>query len=189
MSEEAGQSTIIVGTTRPVQYELKNSSDKLLQLKLFDTKLPKYRDRPLITTRFESAVNRITPVYNKSMPKTTLVAIELREAVNYDVEQKDDVLMIHFGPSSVAPIPLEQANLPDWKKILAQTEAGSPAIEHSNPGTRADRLPDSAVHRCTGRAATGSGAGDANGGGGVIQSTNRDHLWGAQSVYRRKNSP
>ena len=115
------------------KYELKNSSDKLLQLKLFDTKLPKYRDRPLITTRFESAVNRITPVYKKSMPKTTLVAIELREAVNYDVEQKDDVLMIHFGPSSVAPQPLEQANLPDWKKILAQTEAGSPAIETATP--------------------------------------------------------
>ena len=133
MSEEAGQSTIIVGTTRPVTYELKNSSDKLLQLKLFDTKLPKYRDRPLITTRFESAVNRITPVYNKSMPKTTLVAIELREAVNYDVEQKDDVLMIHFGPSSVAPQPLEQANLPDWKKILAQTEAGPPPIEQATP--------------------------------------------------------
>ncbi|MEN8780779.1 MAG: type IV pilus secretin PilQ, partial [Desulfobacterales bacterium] len=133
MSEQAGQSTIIVGTTRPVQYELKNSSDKLLQLKLFDTKLPKYRDRPLITTRFESAVNRITPVYKKSMPKTTLVAIELREAVNYDVEQKDDVLMIHFGPSSVAPQPLEQANLPDWKKILAQTEAGSPSIEPAIP--------------------------------------------------------
>jgi type IV pilus assembly protein PilQ len=133
MSEEAGQSTIIVGTTRPVKYELKNSSDKLLQLKLFDTKLPQYRDRPLITTRFESAVNRITPVYKKSMPKTTLVAIELREAVNYDVEQKDDVLMIHFGPSSVAPQPLEQANLPDWKKILAQTEAGSPAMEPATP--------------------------------------------------------
>ncbi|MGD8674628.1 MAG: secretin and TonB N-terminal domain-containing protein, partial [Desulfobacterales bacterium] len=119
--------------TRPVQYELKNSSDKLLQLKLFDTKLPKYRDRPLITTRFESAVNRITPVYKKSMPKTTLVAIELREAVNYDVEQTEDVLMIHFGPSSVAPQPLEQANLPDWKKILAQTEAGSPSIEPASP--------------------------------------------------------
>jgi type IV pilus assembly protein PilQ len=133
MSEEAGKSTIIVGTTRPVQYELKNSADKLLQLKLFDTKLPKYRDRPLITTRFESAVNRITPVYKKSMPKTTLVAIELREAVNYDVEQTEDVLMIHFGPSSVAPQPLEQANLPDWKKILAQTEAGSPAIEQATP--------------------------------------------------------
>ncbi|MDP4979229.1 MAG: type IV pilus secretin PilQ, partial [Desulfobacterales bacterium] len=133
MSEEAGQSTIIVGTTRPVQYELKNSSDKLLQLKLFDTKLPKYGDRPRNTTRFECAYTRITPVYNNTMPKTTLVAIELREAVNYDVEQKDDVLMIHFGPSSVAPIPLEQANLPDWKKILAQTEAGSPAIEQATP--------------------------------------------------------
>ncbi|MDZ7582625.1 MAG: type IV pilus secretin PilQ [Deltaproteobacteria bacterium] len=133
LSEEAGQSTIIVGTTRPVKYELKNSSATLLQLELFDTKLPKYRDRPLITTRFESAVNRITPVYKKSMPKTTLVAIELREAVNYDVEQKDDVLMIHFGPSSVAPQPLEQANLPDWKKVLAQTEAGSQTIAPAAP--------------------------------------------------------
>jgi len=141
MSEEAGQSTIIVGTTRPIKYELKNSSDKLLQLKLFDTKLPKYRDRPLITTRFESAVNRITPVYKKSMPQTTLVAIELREAVNYDVEQKDDVLMIHFGPSSVAPQPLEQANLPDWKKILAQTEAGSPAIETAAPERETNASP------------------------------------------------
>lgn len=141
MSEKAGQSTIIVGTTRPVKYELKNSSDKLLQLKLFDTKLPKYRERPLITTRFESAVNRITPVYKKSMPKTTLVAIELREAVNYDVEQKDDVLMIHFGPSSVAPQPLEQANLPDWKKILAQTEAGSTAMTQAPPESEPSASP------------------------------------------------
>ncbi|MFZ0134157.1 MAG: AMIN domain-containing protein, partial [Desulfobacterales bacterium] len=125
LTEDAGQSTIIVGTTRAVKYDLKKSSPKLLQLKLFDTKLPTYRDRPLITTRFESAVDRITPVYSQNLPKTTLVAIELREAVSYDVEQKDDVLMIHFAASSVPPKPLEQANLPDWKKVLAQTEAGS----------------------------------------------------------------
>ncbi|MFZ0614780.1 MAG: type IV pilus secretin PilQ [Desulfobacterales bacterium] len=133
LTEDAGQSTIIVGTTRAVKYELKESSPQLLQLKLFDTKLPTYRDRPLITTRFESAVDRITPVYGQNLPKTTLVAIELREAVAYDVEQKDDVLMIHFAASSVAPKPLEQANLPDWKKVLAQTEAGSPDVSQAPP--------------------------------------------------------
>ncbi len=133
LTEDAGQSTIIVGTTRAVNYELKESSPKLLQLKLFDTKLPTYRDRPLITTRFESAVDRITPVFGRNLPKTTLVAIELREAVAYDVEQKDDVLMIHFAASSVAPKPLEQANLPDWKKVLAQTEAGSPDVSQAAP--------------------------------------------------------
>lgn len=133
LTEDAGQSTIIVGTTRAVKYDLKKSSPKLLQLKLFDTKLPTYRDRPLITTRFESAVDRITPVYSQNLPKTTLVAIELREAVSYDVEQKDDVLMIHFAASSVPPKPLEQANLPDWKKVLAQTEAGSPELSQAPP--------------------------------------------------------
>ncbi len=122
ITEDDGKSTFIVGTTRPVTYDLKNSTDTLLQLKLHDTKLPKYRDRPLITTRFESAVDRITPVYKKSAPKTTLVAIELREAVSYDVEQEDDVLMIRFGASSVPPKPLEQADLPSWKQVLAQTE-------------------------------------------------------------------
>ena len=122
ITEDDGQSTLIVGTTRPVTYDLKNTTDTLIQLKLHDTKLPKYRDRPLITTRFESAVNRITPVYKKALPEATLVAIELREAVSYDVEQEDDVLMIKFGASSIPPKPLEQADLPDWKQVLAQTE-------------------------------------------------------------------
>ena len=122
ITEDGGQSTLIVGTTRPVTYDLKNTTDTLIQLKLHDTKLPKYRDRPLITTRFESAVNRITPVHKKTLPDTTLVAIELREAVSYDVEQEDDVLMIKFGASSIPPKPLEQADLPDWKQVLAQTE-------------------------------------------------------------------
>jgi type IV pilus assembly protein PilQ len=122
ITEDDGKSAFIVGTTRPVTYDLITSTDTLLQLKLYDTKLPKYRDRPLITTRFESAVDRITPVYKKSAPDTTLVAIELREAVPYDVEQEDDVLMIRFGSSSIPPKPLEQADLPSWKQVMAQTE-------------------------------------------------------------------
>ena len=130
ITEDDGQSTLIVGTTRPVTYDLKNTTDTLIQLKLHETKLPKYRDRPLITTRFESAVNRITPVHKKMLPDTTLVAIELREAVSYDVEQQDDVLMIKFGASSIPPKPLEQADLPDWKQVLAQTEV---AVEDEEP--------------------------------------------------------
>ena len=141
IAEDAGQSTLIVGTTRPVTYDVKNATDTLLQLELYDTKLPKYRDRPLITTRFESAVNRITPVYKKSAPNTTLVAIELRETVPYDIEQEDDVLMIRFGASTIPPKPLDQADLPDWKKVLAQTEAvtdkNSAPSQPSSPGGQA----------------------------------------------------
>ena len=133
ITEDAGQSTLIVGTTRPVTYDLKNTTDTLLQLQLNDTKLPKYRDRPLITTRFESAVNRITPVYKDAEPQTTLVAIELREAVSYDIEQEDDVLMIRFGASTIPPKPIDQADLPDWKQVLAQTEVVTENKEASQP--------------------------------------------------------
>jgi type IV pilus assembly protein PilQ len=126
-SEEAGKSTIIVGTTRPVRYDLNEKSDKLLQLMLYDTQLPEYRRRPLITTRFESAANRITPLQTDAMKDNAIVAIELREAVPYQVEQKDDLLLIRLEASSIPPKPLEQADLPSWKKVLAQTEAGAGA--------------------------------------------------------------
>ena len=60
-SEEAGKSAVIIGTTRPVDYQLTKISDKRLRLDLLDTNLPEYRKRALITTRFQSAVDRITP--------------------------------------------------------------------------------------------------------------------------------
>ncbi len=122
-SEEEGKSSIIIGTTRRIQYDLKKVTDKLLRLKLYDTKLPSYRKRPLITTRFESAINRITPAQKPSMKNTSLVVIELREEVSYDVEQKDDLIFIHFQASSIPPKPFEQADLPSWKKVMAQAEA------------------------------------------------------------------
>jgi type IV pilus assembly protein PilQ len=124
-SEEDGRSTLIVGTTRPVDYELTAPSAQLLKLKLENTRLPQYRDRPLITTRFESAVNRITPVYKPSLGDVSFITIELREAVPHHVEQQDDLLLVRFEPSSVPPKPLEQADLPSWKKVMAQADIGS----------------------------------------------------------------
>lgn len=76
----------------------------------------------MITTRFESAVNRITPIQKSEMKNTSIIAIELREAVAYNVEEKDDQLLIRFEPSSIPPKPMDQADLPDWKQVMAQTE-------------------------------------------------------------------
>jgi len=119
-SEDAGKSTIIIGTTRPVKYNIKKSDVNKLQLKLFNTKLPDYRKWPLITTRFESAVDRIIPVHTATMKDTTLVSIELREAVPYFVEQMDNILLIHFAASSITPKPLEEAKLPSWKQVMTE---------------------------------------------------------------------
>ncbi len=122
-SEDTGKSTIIVGTTTPVKYNLQKINDKKLLLNLENTKLPDYRKRPLITTRFESAVDRITPFQTPAAKDAALVAIELREAVPYFVEQSDDLLMLHFEASTVPPKPLDEAKLPEWKKVMAQVMA------------------------------------------------------------------
>ncbi|MDL1982843.1 MAG: type IV pilus secretin PilQ [Deltaproteobacteria bacterium] len=120
-SDEAGKSTIIIGTTRPVEYRIKKASPQLLQLKLLNTRLPDYRKFPLITTRFESAVDRIIPVQTPAMKNTSMLTIELRETVPYFIEQNNDLLLVHFEASSIAPRPLEDAKLPAWKKVLTQT--------------------------------------------------------------------
>ena len=119
--EEDGKSTIIIGTTTPVKYDLRKINDKNLLLYLYNTRLPEYRQRPLITTRFQSAVDRITPVQTPDMKDTSTITIELRESVPYFLEQTDDLLLLHFEASSIPPRPLDKAKLPLWKKVMAQT--------------------------------------------------------------------
>ena len=120
-NEEAGKSTIIIGTTRPVEYRIKKASPQSLQLKLLNTRLPDYRKFPLITTRFESAVDRIIPVQTPAMKNTSMLTIELRETVPYFIEQNENLLLVHFDASSIAPRPLKDAKLPAWKEVLTQT--------------------------------------------------------------------
>jgi type IV pilus assembly protein PilQ len=131
-SEEAGKSAVIIGTTRPVDYQLTKISDKRLRLDLLDTNLPEYRNRALITTRFQSAVDRITPTHQ---PKTkdTVIVIELREAVPYLVKQTDNIIRVDFSASSIPPKPYEDAKLPAWKKVLAEPATGYSAASENKP--------------------------------------------------------
>ncbi len=131
--EDAGKSTLSVGTTRPVEYQLTKITDKRLQLQLLETRLPEYRKRALITTRFQSAVDRITPT-QQPKAKETMVLIELREAVPYFVKQTDNVIRVTFSPSKIPPRPYEDAKLPAWKKVLADPAA---APGKKSPGATA----------------------------------------------------
>ncbi len=121
-SQESGASSIIIGTAQPVNYELKKTADRRLQLRLFDARLPQYREhRPLITTRFDSAVDRVTPIQALSDASVVDVIIELREQVPYRAERKDQQLILHFDPSSIGPRPLSVANLPSWQQVLEES--------------------------------------------------------------------
>ena len=124
-SKENGKSALIIGTTVPVKYDLQKAGPKQMHLKLFNASLPEYRKRALITTRFESAVDRVTPVQTAAMKGDSLFTIELREAVPYTVDQQGKTLRVNFAASSIPPKPYEDASLPEWKKVLAKAPVTS----------------------------------------------------------------
>ncbi|MBW2406037.1 MAG: type IV pilus secretin PilQ [Deltaproteobacteria bacterium] len=135
-SEKEGKSIIIIGTTIPAKYDLKKIHEKKLLLHLYYSMLPDYRKRPLITTRFESAVDRIIPFQTSAMKDKSGFIIELRESVPYFVEQTDNLLFLHFEASSVSPKPIDKAKLPPWKKVITQTVTQTEPTELETPETK-----------------------------------------------------
>ena len=63
------------------------------------------------------------------MKNRSMIAIELRESVPYYIEQTNNLLLVHFDASSIPPKPFEQADLPSWKKVMAQTVVEAKEIE------------------------------------------------------------
>jgi type IV pilus assembly protein PilQ len=121
--EDAGKSTVIIGTTRPVQYDLVKTSDRRVSLKLMNTHVPEQHLRPLITSRFDSAVDRVSPSQDK---QAAVVAIDLRESVSYSAEQVGNVIRVNFADSAIPPKPYEDAQPPAWKAGAAPIPAGRP---------------------------------------------------------------
>lgn len=118
-AKENGKSEVLIETERSVDYDVRKTDSRVLKVLLYNTSLPDYhQDRPLITTRFDSAVDRIIPTSGKDGENTTTLLIELREAVPYRPVQTGDRLAIHFEPSSIAPRPFEAADLPSWQQVL-----------------------------------------------------------------------
>jgi type IV pilus assembly protein PilQ len=117
VGEDAGKSTVIIGTTRPVQYDIVKTGDRRVSLKLMNTHVPEQHLRPLITSRFDSAVDRVSPSQDK---QAAVVAIDLREGVSYSAEQVGNVIRINFADSTIPPKPYENARVPAWKENTAQ---------------------------------------------------------------------
>lgn len=119
---EDGKSQVIVGTTRKIRYKTERILDKKLLLKLFDTRIPKSQRRPLITTRFKCAVDRILPIQTAKMGDMAVIAIELREAVPYRIQQKENLCLLDFEASAVPPRPMPEAERPEWVQAMKEAE-------------------------------------------------------------------
>lgn len=138
LGEANGRSTLSIETTAKVDYKIDKISPKLLELRLSNANIAAFRQRPLITTRFESAVNRIMPIQLPSMKDYSMFSIELREPVPYYAEQVGELLLVHFEASAVPPAPVDEANLPTWKKVLAES-LGPDRTFYDQPGS--DQIP------------------------------------------------
>ncbi|HDI60645.1 MAG TPA: type IV pilus secretin PilQ, partial [Desulfobacteraceae bacterium] len=103
-----GKSVVTVGTTRPVSYRMEKVHGRLLKLHLDHTRIPEYRRRPLDTTRFECAVDRVVPAEGRRADDKSIVAIELREAVPYKEEQVDNLILVHFDKPSTVMTQMEK---------------------------------------------------------------------------------
>lgn len=102
---ESGRSEVTVGTTQPVTFSVKREGPQLVRLVLENTGISDYRKHPLITNRFESAVDRIVPSVSKTGKNIAHIDIHLRQEVPYQAEQDGDRVYIRFEPSSVPPQP------------------------------------------------------------------------------------
>jgi type IV pilus assembly protein PilQ len=122
-SDDGGKSSLIIGLTAPAEYQVDQIGDGKLLLTLINTQLPDYRQKPLVTTRFESAVDRIVPYQLDDQPNNALFTIELREMVPYQVEQMGDALQIMFDASTIPPRMLSEANLAPWQQALNEAMA------------------------------------------------------------------
>ncbi|MBT3310393.1 MAG: type IV pilus secretin PilQ [Desulfobacterales bacterium] len=100
-SGDEGKSTVAIGITNPVKYDVTKTGQTELQITLYNTKIPGYRLRPLVTRKFNSAVDLITPLYAKATGNDSIVKINLREAVPYLVTQTDDQINIDLEASSI----------------------------------------------------------------------------------------
>lgn len=160
--EPDGKSAVIIGTTRPVQYDMSKAGDKRVNLRLSNTSVSEPNRRPLITTRFESAVDRVTPAQGKG---ETLVAIEMRQDVPYTAEQIGNVIRLNFAASTIPPKPYEGAEPPAWKTgavaapvtpAVTRVAAGQPAVQPAVTRGAASGSAPVTVHK-TSVVETGSG--------------------------------
>lgn len=109
-SGDEGESSIVINTSNPIRYDMKrNEGNNELSLNLYNTDIPEHQQRQLITTYFNSAVDRIIPIDRSGSESASKIKIIMREKVPYHILQEQNSLTLFMEPSSVKPIKLEDA--------------------------------------------------------------------------------
>jgi type IV pilus assembly protein PilQ len=132
---EEGTSDIFVKTSQPVNYDLEKGDKGDLSLSLYDTDIPDYRRRSLVTTYFKSAVERIVPVQRLQGEAASTIKMEMREQVPYRIVQGMDGIYLTFEPSTLEPPPFDLAK----KRVASATALGQ--VEEKKDGYKKTNEP------------------------------------------------
>ncbi|MFW6011410.1 MAG: AMIN domain-containing protein, partial [Desulfosalsimonas sp.] len=137
---DSGKSVIVLGASSRLEYDIQRTRQRRLKLVLPGAVLPEHMDRrPFITTRFDSAVDRIIPYKAATAKDAVEIVIELREDVPYHVERADGRLMVNLEASDKGPRPYTDAKLPDWRQVLEEEKARAEEEKDIEPEKLAEK--------------------------------------------------
>ncbi|MDY0219553.1 MAG: type IV pilus secretin PilQ [Desulfobacterium sp.] len=135
-NDDHGNSELFVKTSQPVKYDMAKDGDRRLMLKLHEVDIPAHQRRPLVTTYFKSAVERIVPSQRSQGHSASTIGIEMREQVPFHMAQTQEGIFLTFEPSTLEPptFDLARREVSSEEIILTGKQgkvASSPGVESS----------------------------------------------------------
>jgi len=138
---EDGKSDIVVQTNHPVKYDITQGSNDKLYLNLYNTIIPDYHQRPLLTQYFKSAVESLLPIQVPGEKKDSKIEIKIREQVPYRIIRDQNIISIFFEPSTMAPPVFTKAT----KKVIQGSQTQT--IEAAKEKTDLSEVPKELVNK------------------------------------------
>ncbi|MDM8536569.1 type IV pilus secretin PilQ [Desulfobacterales bacterium HSG17] len=114
---EDGKSDIVIQTNQPVKYDITQENNNKIYLNLYNTIIPDYHKRPIITEYFKSAVQRLMPEQVPGNKKNARIEINMREQVPYRIVRGENNILMFFEPSNIEPPEFTKAK----KKVVSGT--------------------------------------------------------------------
>ena len=128
-----GRSDIRINTSQPVRYETRQIGQNQIRLVLFNTRVPKAHQRPLLTRYFESAVEKVLPSQASGQAAETHIDVLIREQVPYQLARTRQGIQMVFEPSSVQPPQFDKAKVGAGEQAPS-SDVATPAQETSQAG-------------------------------------------------------
>ncbi len=140
---EDGRSDIVIQTNHPVKYDITGEASDKLYLNLYNTVIPDYHKRPIITKYFKSAVKGLMPLQIPGNKKTARIEIKIREQVPYRIVRGKNSVSMFFEPSTMEPPEFKRAK----RKVVSDSETDLQMVETIQKEAKLEEDPKAVVEK------------------------------------------